>query len=65
MIVAAYSKLVITEWPGPVEPPLALPLVVLAACAVVLVVGAGAWSLDGRAMRQQGKTKPATGAGFD
>lgn len=49
MVVAAYSKLVITEWPGPIEPPLALPIVVMAACLVVLVVGAGAWSLDRRA----------------
>lgn len=54
MAVAAYSKLVITEWPGPVEPPLALPLVVLAACLIVLVVGAGAWSLDRRAIERQG-----------
>ncbi|MCA9285269.1 MAG: DoxX family protein [Phycisphaerales bacterium] len=48
MIVAAYSKLVITEWPGSMEPPLALPIVVFAACAVVLVLGAGAWSADHR-----------------
>jgi uncharacterized membrane protein YphA (DoxX/SURF4 family) len=54
MTVATYSKLVITEWPGPVEPPLALPLVVMAACVIVLVVGAGAWSLDHRAMQRQG-----------
>jgi uncharacterized membrane protein YphA (DoxX/SURF4 family) len=54
MIVATYSKLMITEWPGPVEPPLALPLVVIAACVIVLVVGAGTWSLDHRAMRRQG-----------
>jgi uncharacterized membrane protein YphA (DoxX/SURF4 family) len=54
MVVAAYSKLVITDWPGPVEPPLALPLVVLAACLIVLAVGAGAWSLDRRAIERQG-----------
>ena len=54
MVVAAYSKVVITEWPGPVEPPLALPLVVMAACLIVLVVGAGGWSMDHRAMRRQG-----------
>lgn len=46
MVVATYSKLVIEEWPGPVEIPLLLPLVVLAGCAVVLVKGAGAWSSD-------------------
>lgn len=50
MVVAAYSKLVIEEWPGPMEIPLALPLVVLAACLAVLVKGAGAWSRDLRAM---------------
>lgn len=48
MLVAAYSKLVIEEWPGPMEIPLALPLVVLGACAVLLVKGAGAWSLDAK-----------------
>jgi len=46
MIVATYSKLVIEEWPGPMEIPLALPLVVLAGCLVVLIKGPGAWSLD-------------------
>jgi uncharacterized membrane protein YphA (DoxX/SURF4 family) len=46
MLVAAYSKLAIDQWPGPVQPPLALPLVVLAACLVILVKGAGNWSLD-------------------
>lgn len=46
MLVATYSKLVIEEWPGPMEPPLALPLVVLAGCLIVLIKGAGAWSLD-------------------
>jgi len=50
MLVATYSKLVIDQWPGPMEPPLALPLVVLAACLVILVKGAGNWSLDRKAM---------------
>ena len=46
MVVATYSKLVIEEWPGPMEIPLLLPLVVLAGCMVVLVKGPGAWSSD-------------------
>ena len=46
MVVATYSKLVIEEWPGPMEIPLLLPLVVLAGCLVVLVKGPGAWSSD-------------------
>jgi uncharacterized membrane protein YphA (DoxX/SURF4 family) len=46
MLVATYSKLVIEEWPGPMEIPLALPLVVLAGCLVVLIKGPGAWSAD-------------------
>ncbi|HEY6553936.1 MAG TPA: DoxX family protein [Vicinamibacteria bacterium] len=49
MVVAAFSKLVIEEWPGSVEPPLALPIVVFAACGTVLWLGAGAWSADRRA----------------
>ncbi len=49
MLVATYSKLVIEEWPGPMQPPLALPLVVLAACLVILVKGAGNWSCDRKA----------------
>ena len=49
MVVATYSKFVIEEWPGPMEIPLLLPLVVLAGCVVVLVKGPGAWSVDGRA----------------
>ena len=49
MIVATYSKFVIEEWPGPMEIPLALPLVVLAGCLVVLTKGPGAWSADLRA----------------
>jgi len=50
MLVATYSKLVIEQWPGAMEPPLALPLVVLAGCLIVLVKGAGGWSFDRRAM---------------
>jgi uncharacterized membrane protein YphA (DoxX/SURF4 family) len=46
MLVAAYSKLVIEEWPGPMEIPMALPLVVLAACVTILIKGPGAWSAD-------------------
>ena len=46
MLVAGYSKLVIEEWPGPMEIPMALPLVVLAACLAILIKGAGAWSSD-------------------
>lgn len=49
MIVATYSKFVIEEWPGPMEIPMALPLVVLAGCLVVLIKGPGAWSADLRA----------------
>ncbi len=49
MLVAAYSKLVIEEWPGPMEIPIALPLVVLAACAAILIKGPGAWSADVKA----------------
>jgi uncharacterized membrane protein YphA (DoxX/SURF4 family) len=46
MLVAAYSKLVIEEWPGPMEIPMALPMVVLAACLSILIKGPGAWSSD-------------------
>jgi uncharacterized membrane protein YphA (DoxX/SURF4 family) len=46
MLVAAYSKLVIEEWPGPMEIPMMLPMVVLAACVAILIKGPGAWSLD-------------------
>ncbi len=49
MVVATYSKLVIEEWPGPMEIPLLLPLVVMAGCLVVLVKGPGAWSSDWKA----------------
>lgn len=51
MLVATYSKMVIEEWPGPMEIPLLLPLVVLAGCLVVLVKGPGAWSMDRSASR--------------
>ncbi len=51
MIVATYSKFVIEEWPGPMEIPLALPLVVLAGCLVVLIKGPGAWSADLRSLK--------------
>ena len=46
MLVAAYSKLVIEDWPGPMEIPMMLPMVVLAACVAILVKGPGAWSSD-------------------
>ena len=50
MAVAAYSKVVIEEWPGPMEIPLALPIVVGGSALVVLLAGAGAWSADRRWM---------------
>ena len=51
MLVATYSKIVIEDWPGPMEPPLALPIVVLLACVALLVYGAGKWSADLRAWK--------------
>lgn len=50
MLVAAYAHLAIGIWPnGPEnEPPLALPILVMACAAYVLWRGAGRWSLDGR-----------------
>lgn len=51
MLVASYSKIVIEDWPGPMEPPLALPIVVLLASVAVLVSGAGKWSADLRAWK--------------
>jgi uncharacterized membrane protein YphA (DoxX/SURF4 family) len=51
MLVAAYSKLVIEEWPGPMEIPMTLPIVVLAACVAILIRGPGAWSSDLKACR--------------
>ena len=50
MLVATYSKMVIEEWPGPMEPPILLPLMVLSVCIILLVKGAGAWSFDRRAL---------------
>jgi len=55
MLVATYSKLAIEEWPGSIQPPIALPIVVLAACLVVLWKGAGAFSADRRAIERQGQ----------
>ncbi|MSQ30812.1 MAG: DoxX family membrane protein [Dehalococcoidia bacterium] len=52
MAVAFYSHLAIEVWPGPNEPPMALPLVILACAAYVLWRGAGRWSLDARAAAQ-------------
>jgi hypothetical protein len=40
------SKLVIEEWPGPIEIPMMLPMLVLAVCVAILVKGPGAWSSD-------------------
>ena len=49
MAVAVYAHIAIDVWPNAGgEPPIALPLVVLACAAYVLVRGAGAWSLDRR-----------------
>ncbi len=53
MAVATYSKMVITEWPGSIEPPIALPVVVFVACGLVLWKGAGAWSVDRRMIERQ------------
>jgi putative oxidoreductase len=55
MLVAAYAHLAIAEWPNGAEnePPLLLPPVVMAAAACVLLRGAGRWSLDARALRQE------------
>ena len=48
--VAVYAHLAIDAWPnGGGEPPLALPLVVMACAAYVIWRGAGRWSLDARA----------------
>jgi len=53
MLGAIYAHLVIDVWPNGAEnePPLALPIVVAAAAAYVVVRGAGRWSVDGRAGR--------------
>jgi putative oxidoreductase len=48
MVVAVYAHLAIDVWPNvdAEEPPLALPLAVIACSAYVLWRGAGRWSLD-------------------
>lgn len=48
MVVATYAHLAIDVWPNGVEnePPLALPLIVMAAAVYILWRGAGRWSLD-------------------
>jgi putative oxidoreductase len=48
MLGAVYAHLVIDVWPNGAEnePPLALPIIVMAASAYVLWRGAGRWSLD-------------------
>ena len=51
MAVAFIAHLVIDVWPGPNEPPTALPLVILACAAYVLWRGGGRWSLDARGPR--------------
>ena len=56
MLVAAYSKLVIEDWPGPIEIPMMLPMVVLAACVAILVKGPGAWSSDLKACNLKPQT---------
>ncbi len=49
MLVAFWSHVALEVWPNPeTQPPFALPLVILAAAAVVLWRGAGSWSLDVR-----------------
>ena len=55
MAVAAYSHLAIDVWPNAGgEPPLALPLAVLACAVYVLWRGAGRWSVDARAASRIG-----------
>ena len=50
MAVAVYSHLAIDVWPNGAEnePPLVLPLAVLAGALYILWRGAGRWSLDAR-----------------
>lgn len=50
MLGAIYAHLVIDVWPNGAdnEPPLVLPIVVMAGAAYVLWRGAGRWSLDHR-----------------
>ena len=54
MLVATYSKLVIAGVARPDPATIALPIVVLAACCVVLWKGAGDWSADRHAIERQG-----------
>jgi putative oxidoreductase len=49
MAAAFYSHLAIDVWPNPQEPPLLLPLVILASAVFLLWRGGGRWSLDARA----------------
>jgi uncharacterized membrane protein YphA (DoxX/SURF4 family) len=51
LVVAIYAHLTIGVWPNGAdrEPPLALPVVVLACAVYVLWRGAGRWSVDERA----------------
>ena len=58
MAVAVYAHIVIGEWPNGAEnePPIVLPMVVMACAAYLLKIGAGRWSLDsffGRSPRDQ------------
>jgi putative oxidoreductase len=46
MAVATYAHLAIDIWPNPNEPPIALPLIVIACAAYILWRGAGSWSVD-------------------
>jgi uncharacterized membrane protein YphA (DoxX/SURF4 family) len=48
MAVAVYAHIVIDVWPNGAEnePPIVLPLAVMACAAYVLKVGAGRWSID-------------------
>jgi putative oxidoreductase len=61
MLGAIYAHLVIGVWPNGAEsePPLALPIIVAAAAAYVVVRGAGRWSVDGR----RGSPGPAGNGG--
>jgi uncharacterized membrane protein YphA (DoxX/SURF4 family) len=49
MVVAVYAHVAIDVWPNPGgEPPVALPIIVMAGAVYVLLRGAGAWSVDSR-----------------
>lgn len=61
MLGAIYAHLAIEVWPNgaDMEPPLVLPLAVLAGAGYVVWRGAGRWSLDSRALHvAQGPTPP-------